>query len=219
MAIAPVSMVSVCKNNPIGFEGRRNRNNDDYIPQSREVTGLRKVPVIVLMAMSPLNSASVEPYNPNYIPNQIEAVQQNESKMILKRELHSGNESIRYMALSDDGNDKNFEIFGFNYDNKVGNKRWFLVGQVIGVCDTPREDGRYLMAYRLINNGKTDDEFSLCYVPDVFGAYLNSYAKGWANNNALMSVPRSEFEEYFGKNNVKNAPLIKEQVTYSKPIK
>ena len=221
MTITPVSNLSLKSNGSINFTSRRRDFEPDSVSYQPERSyGIaKKVPVIVLMAMSPLNSSSVEPYNPNYIPNQIEAVQQSDDNIVLKRELHSGNESIRYLAFSDDNNEKDFENFCFNYDNKMANKKGILVGKVIAICDTPRADGRYLMAYRQITNGQAEKDFKICYVPDVFGAYLNSYAKGWANNGALGSVSKSEFDEYFGANNVKNAPLIKDRVTRYKPIK
>ena len=222
MTIAPVSNLSLKSTGIINFTSKhRDLQPDSVLYQPKgSLSMAKKVSVIVLLAMSPLNSSSVEPYNPNYVPNNIEMVQQrNGSKYLIERELKSGNESIRYMAVSQDNNDKDFEVFGFNYDNKVGNKKGILAGRVVAVCETPRADGRYLMAYRQINNGQAEKDFKICYIPDVFGAYLNSYAKGWANNGALGSVPKSEFEEYFGVNNVKNAPLIKDRVTRYKPIK
>ncbi len=220
MTITPVSNFSLSNSN-VNFTRRRRDVEPDTIPYQPERSSgiVKKVPVIVLLAMSPLNSSSVEPYNPNYIPNNIEMVQQRDDNIVLKRELHSGNESIRYLAFSDDNNEKDFENFCFNYDNKVGNKKGILVGKVIAICDTPRTDGRYLMAYRQISNGQAEKDFKICYIPDVFGAYLNSYAQGWANNNAIGRLPRSQFDEYFGVNNVRNAPLIKDRVTRYKSIK
>ena len=222
MTITPVSNLSLKSNGSINFTRRHSDFEPDSVSyQPERSSGMaKKVPVIVLMAMSPLNLSSVEPYNPNYVPNNIEMVQQGGNKnFIIERELHSGNESIRYMAVSTDDNEKDFEVFGFNYDNKVGNKKGILAGRVVAVCETPRADGRYLMAYRQISNGQAEKDFKICYIPDVFGAYLNSYAQGWANNNAIGRLPRSEFDEYFGKANVKNAPLIKDRVTRYKPIK
>lgn len=221
MTIAPVSNLSLKTTGIINFTRRhRDFEPDSVSYQPKESLSMaKKVSVIVLLAISPLNSSSVEPYNPYYVLNNIEMVQQSESKRVLQRELHDGNESIRYVAFSNDNNEKDFEYFGFNYDNKVGNKKGILAGRVVAVCETPRADGKYLMAYKQINNeGVAEKDFKICYIPDVFGAYLNSYAKGWANNGALGSVPKSEFEEYFGKANVKNAPLIKDRVTRYKPI-
>ncbi len=221
MTITPVSNLSLKSNGSINFTRRHSDFEPDSVSyQPERSSGIaKKVPVIVLMAMSPLNSSSVEPYNPNYVPNNIEMVQQRDDNIVLKRELHSGNESIRYLAFSDDNNEKDFENFCFNYDNKVGNKKGILVGKVIAICDTPRTDGRYLMAYRQISNGQAEKDFKICYIPDVFGAQLKFYANFRTNNGAIGLLPQSEFDEYFGKSNVKNAPLIKDRVTRYKPIK
>jgi hypothetical protein len=216
MTITPVSNFSLKSNGSINFTRRhRDFEPDSVSYQPERSSGIaKKVPVIVLMAMSPLNSSSVEPYNPNYVPNNIEMVQQSSVKkgLVYKREMKYQDQQLRICGINDDKNLSTFEKIGFNYDCKKSNRHGVIDGYFIAICKESRNDGSYLIAYKEFEpDGKTSD-FKLCYLPATFGENLYVMSTGVRNNGAMGVLPKSEFTDYFGKKNVENAPFIKDAV-------
>ena len=60
-------------------------------------------------------------------------------------------------------------------------------GQFIAICNQQESDGRYLIAYKEIENNKMSG-FKLCYLPKKFGDYLSVLASSVANYNGKLGA-------------------------------
>lgn len=77
MAISPVSNLLNTSNYHVNFGSRKNKKTDDPVPNSS--AGMKAVPVMVLMAMSPLNAANINAAQLQGNENIIELVEVNDT--------------------------------------------------------------------------------------------------------------------------------------------
>lgn len=219
MAIAPISNVlGVNRNYSVNFGNRKSEkySGEEYDSRSASSSNLVKVPVIVLLAMSPLNSSSVDSYNQDVNISGIELVQtppQNPVTIAYLKELTSGNEHIVITGMDKDRNRKNIESLGFNYDITKGPLISKLDGLFFAIANEPETDGRYLIAYKELQKDNKFSKNKICYLPSAFGEQIRMISSFKSNNDAIKLLPKSEFTEYFGEEAVKNAPLMKDAVT------
>ena len=220
MAITPISNVlGVNRNYSVNFGTGKYSQDDreEFMPRSGSSSNLVKVPVIVLLAMSPLNSSSVDLYNQDANINAIEIVQtpQQSRKPSIKntQELTLGNQHIIIVTGNRDSNVNNFERVSFSYDYTNEQHISKLRGVFFAIADKPESDGKYLIAYKeLHKDGKLSNN-KICYFPKNFGSYVDLLSTSYTNNKAILSLPKSEFIEYFGNEAVKNAPMLKDATT------
>jgi len=198
----------------INFSSRKSKDvvpfGEGNVTHNRKTSKLKQVPVIVMIAMSPLSTkaSKFKPIELN--APKIEMVEQNPPQEILKRRITKvfGNQKIEYSFISKDGDIHNFEKVYMRYANPVGDKVKYLNGQVIALCAETKPNGDYLIAIRKVEDGTLKKNFELCYIPEDFGYILDLSHDTPANNNAIMRLPKSEFNEYFGRHSVDNAPNI-----------
>ena len=77
MAISPVSNLLNTNSYHVNFGSRKNKKTDESVPNSS--AGMKAVPVMVLMAMSPLNAANINAAQLQGNENVIELVEANDA--------------------------------------------------------------------------------------------------------------------------------------------
>ena len=213
MAITPVSGLTGINRGYVPNFGRRiDEEEEHYNYKTQDSTSMVRVPVMVLLAMSPLNSSSVDLYNQDTDINGIEMVQAPQQtrspQIIYQKEMTLDKERIVILGSNRDNNIHNFEKLGFNYEYVPGPVAGLLDGTFVAIADKAEEDGKYLTAYRELKDGKFSN-YKICYLPAKFGYQVHMLSTSKGNNDAVMVLPKSEFSEYFGADAVKNAPMIK----------
>ena len=217
MAIKPITGAAPV-NSYINFSSRKRHDYSpevEYTPQSSTSSKLRQVPVIVMIAMSPLTTASSTLPRIDMIEDsapKVEVVdQQGKEVVVLRVKKSLGNQKIQYIGMSNDNDVNTFEKMFFKYqdDSKIGKKGLF--GKVVAVCPQQDVKNRYLVAYRNVIDSKTSEDISICFIPKQLGDILYAYCTIPFNNKAIGVVPKAEFEQYFGRNSVNSAVEIKDK--------
>lgn len=218
MAIQPISRTDYVSH--VSFEGGHKKGNKRPDGEQHMTSAAKAIPVVVLMAMSPLNqSAAADNYNRQIASYPTtEVVVQNPKKNGLPRVniVTINGESFKLWGVSRDDNPDDAETFLFKYTKELGtNKVAVLAGQFLAVSETPREDGRYLMMYSpLDESGHVNGNYEIMYVPQDFGALGRSMSKSPANNKASVIAPWGAFVKKFGEEAVKNAPNIENATNF-----
>lgn len=223
MAIQPITSCTPTYSG-VRFSGRKHRDADYVsVPSDSTISKLKQVPLVVMIAMSPLNAANGVSAAPHVEETPITLVEPSETEnlenvyqgSVRKGVVHNfvltlGDQQLRYVGVNRDENRATYESFLFNYDCVKNNKKVIMDGQFIAICKQPESDGRYLIAYKEVENDKLSG-FKLCYLPKKFGDYLYVLASSVANyNDNLGFLPKSQFTNHFGAEAVKNAPNIKD---------
>ena len=225
MAIQPISRADYVSH--VSFEGKHKNGNKRPDGGQHMTTAAKAIPVVVLMAMSPLTQcAAAENYNKIASSPTTEVVVQNPQKPQKKGLPHGGVETLNgeyfgVWGVSRDDNPEDAETYLFKYHKDLGdNKVAVLMGQYLAISETPREDGRYLMMYSpLDESGHVNGEYKITYVYQDFGALARSLTNSPANNNACGVAPFQDFVESFGEDAVKNAPNIEDATNFVAKIK
>jgi len=175
-----------------------------------------KVPLAIIVAMSPLAVQAQQPVVQDSIIQEEMNVQNNPVKCISKNEITTmdGNEFCRFLFYNTDKNKKNAELLGFNYNcyTSTGN-----IGVMNGVfqtiCPEKTANGRYLAAYEEIINSENTGIVKPCLVSGEFGEFLIKFANSKYNNNAIDIAEKKDFEEAFGRDNIKKTRNLSDYVT------
>ena len=214
MAITPIANYLSTRNNSIAFNGK-NRNfeqpvdYDNRSSQSSAMSGLRKVPVIVLMAMSPLTVPNTEAKEINAeepIAMEVASPQRVEPRIIGNLDLFHArigklNSKIYFGKVDLDGDANSIEAISFRYEHDVPNTPNILRldGMVKHICPKPiNSEGEYFMSYTSIDeNGK---EFVRgCRVPAKYGKYIVDLINSPAGKHMTMKkMPLIYFRKQFG---------------------
>lgn len=216
MAIKPISSVDYASRTLVSF-WEKHRKGRKSGGGGRQTSATAAIPVVVLMAMSPLNqSVAAENYNKRITSSPTtEVVVQNPQKIKLPdiRLKTDDGQHFRVWGVSRDDNPNNAETVLFKYKRELGNNKVaVLAGQFLAISDTPREDGRYLMMYSpLDESGHVNGNYEITYVSDKFSGALKYFgAHPNYNNNACGVRPMTSFVRKFGEDAVKNAPNIED---------
>ncbi len=221
MAIQPISRTDYVSH--VSFEGGHKKGNKRPDGGQHMTSAAKAIPVVVLMAMSPLTQcATAGNYNRQIASSPTtEVVVQNpqepEKPKLPDTIARSGNkEFLRVWGVSDDDNPNDAEAFLFNYVKALdSHKVAVLAGQFLAMSDTPREDGRYLMMYSpLDESGHVNGEYEIAYLPEKFIVPPNYAANSPANNKASVIAPWGAFVKKFGEEAVKNAPNIEDATNF-----
>ncbi|MBR6098502.1 hypothetical protein IKP85_02020 [bacterium] len=215
MAITPVTGFKPVStwNNSIPFGKRYDDDSDnEYAGSSRTSSNLKRVPVIVMIAMSPLTTANTSASSPiTFEPvNATEIVQQSDRQTTIHRDK---NETMKVIRYNEDNNAKNYESIGFNYWVDEPNRRGVMSGVIMAICEDQRSDGKYLLAYKEVSKNNSMSNYKLCYIPKIFGVNIKAMLKLPSNNSSAAAIPLKEFTDYFGRNSVNNAPTISSAVS------
>ena len=100
-----------------------------------------------------------------------------------------------------------------------GGYKGLLDGAIIGVCSEPEKDGRYLVAYVEIEDGKYLDGRRVCTVKKPFAEYIKKFANSKENNRASLCEDRYSFISYFGQKKINNAPRMEDDVVRTRDDK
>ena len=221
MAIQPISRTDYVSH--VNFEGKPGKGQRPDGGQHM-TPAAKAIPVVVLMAMSPLNqSAAAADYNKQMVSYPTtEVVVQNpqepeKPKLPNKIAGARNKEFLRVWGGSDDDNPNDAEAFLFNYVKSLGgNKVAVLAGQFLAISETPREDGRYLMMYSpLDESGHVNGEYEIAYLPEKFIVPANYAANSPANNKEVCGIrPMTSFVRKFGEEAIKNAPNIEDATNF-----
>ena len=217
MAIQPISRTDYVSHVSFGEKHKKGRKPDS----GQHMTPAAKaIPVVVLMAMSPLNqSAAAADYNKQMVsyPTTEVVVQNPQEPELPDFWVRGKRDFFRVWGGSGDKNPNDAEWCLFRYKNRLrDNNLALLEGQFIAVSETPREeDGRYLMLYRHVDeNGDLNKDYRLAYVPSYFSPSLFGVSADKPyNNNAAIRLPMDRLMEGFGEDAVKNAPNIEDATT------
>ena len=186
------------------------------------VSGLKKVPVIVLLAMSPLSTPATEPYSP--ITNEpkvevVEGLQQQGEPLKLKminRTIYrtKDDQTAVLIEYDNDGNKATFEQFGFGYRYRAGTGvDGVMSGDLRIICPKPLSDGSYRIVFRETHKNAPDDAFKVYRVPKEFGELILEFTGSVRNNKAIYTASEEMLIKKFGEDTVKNPPTMKEEVT------
>ena len=218
MAIQPISRMDYVSHVSFGEKHKKGRKPDRG---QHMTTAAKAIPVVVLMAMSPLTQcATAENYNrqvASYPTTEVVTQTPQEPKkkglphaaiVTLNREYFG----VWGVAAPDDANPDDAETFMFKYRKELGNNKVaVLAGQFLSVSETPREDGKYLMMYNPSDeSGHVTASRQIMYVPQDFGALCRSMSKSPANHKASVIAPWGAFIKKYGEDAVKNAPNIED---------
>lgn len=217
MAIQPISRTDYVSH--VSFEGKPGKGQRPDGGQHM-TTAAKAIPVVVLMAMSPLTQcASAENYNKqmaSYPTTEVVVQNPQEPQKSKLPEYHchalKGQHFIVW-GVSRDDNPDNAETMLFNYAKDIGdNKLAFLAGQFIGISETQSRDGKYLMLYCPIDeSGHVSEKYEIAYVPELYAIIMSDIARdSKANNRACVVAPIQDYIENFGTDAVKNAPNIED---------
>lgn len=172
------------------------------------IQGLKQIPVIVLMAMSPLNGQAAEPNSPIIDAPRVEVVdsmQQDNPKRITGRIIHVDGERYYIDSYNKSGKSDSFDYVKFRYLD--ASSATSMEGFLGAVAETPNSNGEYMVSYIAKCNGKYLKE-NVCLVPKEVGEYLLFLTKSVRNNNAIIIAPNDIYIKAYGENSVKNAPTI-----------
>ena len=221
MAITPVSnLISANRISPVNFGNRRRNVEPEQYPVQRDsrASAYKKVPVIVMLAMSPLtanNSFSKSPIEYDY--PEIELVEQQrqktQSNIIGQRTVDSNYEHCTFMKYDSDKVRRDAELLAFKYNfQSEGGYKGLLDGFFYSVCSTPNSDGRVLATYVGVADNKFDRNVRLCTIPSGFAKYILNFANSEQNNDAVKVARKLDYIASFGKDAVVNVPKIEDEI-------
>ena len=215
MFVAPVS--NKLYNSHINFQSRT--SNGDNGSSAGSSNGLRRVPVMVLIAMSPFMPAKAETglpvMNENLNTVQVSDSVSNSSQDEITREtVNSGYQKCSFIKYDTDDNKDNAEKLGFRYSYlSEGGYQGVAGGYFTSVCSCRNSNKTYYATFYEHDSGKKSKQPKLVKVPEDFGKYLLNFAKSNANNHAIYALPKSSYERVFGVDSLKTAPKIEDAVT------
>lgn len=218
MAIQPISRKDYVSH--LSFEGGHKKGNKRPDGGQHMTPAAKAVPIVVLMAMSPLNqSSAADNYNRQIAsyPTTEVVVQNPQEPELPNLYVRMRGEFFRVWGSSGDKNPNDAEGYLFRYKNQlIDHKVALLEGQFIAISETPREeDGRYLMLYRSVDeNGNWNEDYKMAYVPIYIRRPLYRVSgENKYNNNACIRLSMDRLMEGFGEDAVKNAPNIEDATT------
>lgn len=186
MALQPVSGVTPLSTAKVSFSGRRNNNNESPSLYQRIPAQVKAVPVVVLMAMSPLNKINAtEPMEPQHVVTELiqsNPLPEKQPKIIQHFDLGERGKAcygINKLSLDDDDNTyEAIELVKYSNANKDVMRRMIITNAAI-LKNAANEESLTMAGVPL------SDEFTDDYTPE------NSIAretKSPGNNGAAMDI-------------------------------
>ena len=218
MTITPVSGFSVNRISPVNF-GSRNKNVEPSQPPAHRdsSSAYKRVPVIVLLAMSPVavnNSFSKAPAD--FEPNKIETVQQQKRNgygYYKKHTVKSGYETCVFSHYDMDRDKNTAEVLAFSYNfDSEGGYKGRLKGYFQAIAAKPDADDRVLATYVGLDGDKIEGKPRICKIPIKFALYILDFINSGENNGAVVIAENELFEKAFGRKKIANAPRIEDEI-------
>ena len=219
MAIKPIAGSMPVHSN-ISFSSRNRRDDygmeEEYTQPSRKSSKLKQVPVIVMIAMSPLTTANskVSQFSPleTNAPKIVMVDQDVKPVTKFNKSLVYEKERIKYLGLSLDDNVNNVEKVYFYYSLDDRPDLEGFDANVVAICPEQDSKGQYLLAYRVKKGNKISKDTEICYIPKNFGDFLYNFGDSFVNNNAIRIIKKDVFYEVFGRDAVDSAVRIKDKL-------
>ena len=202
-----------------GLVNFKSKENDDLPVQynhSSSPSYIKRVPVMVLIAMSPLTTTNTDakiPFEPEAPVTEI--LQQQQSRQVTptltkKESIKSGYENMQFLYINKDNNKNTSEILGANYSYlSEGGYKGVMDMYVEMISSTPDRNGRYPIIYTEVKRNTGEEEPRVCSVKAAFGEYLLKFARSSKNNKALIVVNDGSINRL----NQGNIPWIEDEVT------
>lgn len=195
---------------------KEKQNEQKSYSQNPMMAQLKAVPLALMIAMSPLSSSATKVQEP-VTTEQATPVKAKDLdvKVFGQKELYTKDktEFCRFISYSVDGNNRNVELVGFNYNCYTDDGGVGLLNGIFQAVSTEKTpDNQYLATYEQITKDGNTGVVETCLIPEEFGNYLIKFAKSKFNNNAIDVVPISAFKQAFGDDVVSKSPLINEQI-------
>ena len=218
MTITPVSGFSVNRISPVNF-GSRNRNVESFQPPAHRdgSSAYKRVPVIVLLAMSPVavnNSFSKAPAD--FEPNKIESVQQQKRVgygYYKKHTVKSGYETCTFNHFDMDKDKNTAEVLAFSYYyDSEGGYKGRLKGYINTLCAEDNPDDRVLVTYVGLDGNNIEKEPRVCTIPMKFALYITNFVNSDEDNGAVKLAKKETFVKWYGREKIANAPRIEDEI-------
>lgn len=235
MAITPIANYMPVRNSGINFSGRNKRNEQPYgeIPRnSSALSGLKKVPYVVLIAMSPINMQNIQaepipepisvsvpaaapapdpsPLAPFQDPTQIGDLD------VVKDNVNGYEIACHFIKLDLNGDKRNAEMLAFVADvnsSSSGHKQ--VTGIVESIVPEPLKDGSYIMEFTYPSGDGTSTISKVCTVPKNIGKYILNLTKTpMGENLSLRTLVDFLIDDYDKRTIDAHLPLHKETNIY-----
>lgn len=209
----------------ISFSSRKNypkvQNNNSKSTNlnkysNNPISQLKTVPLIAIIAMSPLNASAIKYTTQQTEQTTLTALQSDTISVLGKKEIttRSEDEFCRFIAYNTDKNSNDAELMGFNYncytnDNNIG----IMTGIFQSICPDQTNNNKYIATYEEIINSKNTGEVKTCLIPEEFGNYLLKFASSRFNNNAIDIVSKKELQEAYGADVIEKIDDIRDLVS------
>lgn len=220
MAITPITNYMPMHRNSINFSGKNNKNEQQYEHNSTkpsQLSGLRKVPVIVMLAMSPINMQNIQAKPlPEPVTTTVSAPSSKSSNPvaigntdILTDKLEDIPAKYYFIKLDIDGNKKNAEMltFRFEYVSPIDGLHQ-LDGIVRGICPEPDKKNRYLMEFECTSFDETYTISKVCNVPAKFAKYILNLTKTPMGENLGIRTNKNHLINKYNRRTVEKPGFI-----------
>lgn len=240
MAIQPITGCTPTYSG-VHFSGRKHRDADYVsVPSDSTISKLKQVPLVVMIAMSPLNAANgvsaaphveetpitlVEPLETLPIeeaPEMYAAVspgvqQKIESITRLRKDLiksKDGTECVFGQYVTDKGD--RLLVFHYAYSNKHFSSH--LKGIVRMICSTGNYDDlrSHYMVYDVLDPKAKIQGTRICKINSEYAQYIERYARSKEGYGTIAVGNDMQFSEKFGDAIMQNAPKIKDEINMLK---
>lgn len=223
MAITPITNYMPVHNSGINFSGK-NRKQEQYLEEysrnSSPMSGLKKVPVIVLMAMSPANMQNIQANplpetEPEMVTSMISAPPINEPQSIggveVVHDNPNGFPATYYFNKVDiDGNKQTAELltFRFEFNAQKYNIHRRLDAVVKSITPGPiNEEGDYLLEFECpTKDGRLISKVTA--VPEKFGKHIVKIARSAVGENLGIIRHKQHFINEYNERTVKSPSFI-----------
>ena len=200
----------------VNFKSKENGDLPVQYNHSSNPSYLKRVPVIVLIAMSPLTTTNTDakiPFEPETPVTEVIEPQQSRrvhSTLTKKDLIKNGYETMQFLQIDSDNDKNTAETLGANYSylSEGGNKG--IMNMYVNMISLkPDKNGRYVIAYTEINNDRTLNDTRVCSVQAPFGKYILNFARSSANNNAIILERNGKLNQMYNG----NIPWMEDEVT------
>jgi len=191
--------------NSVNFTSKRKNDLPERYEEPKTPSYIRRVPVMVLIAMSPLTIANSEAKGPAFPTKpDIEAVEQRQqnkpSPSIVKKEkVHHGYEEMQFVKLDNNGNLQNIEKLGVNYSYLSEGGYKGLMNLVVNVISAkPDRNNRYLILYNELKSDGSSAPQRATTIAAPFGQYILKFARSNSNNYAVVLDQKGHLNQLYG---------------------
>ena len=202
--------------NSVNFTSKRKNDLPERYEEPKTPSYIKRVPVMVLIAMSPLTVANSEAKGPAFPAEpKVEVVEQRQQSrpapsIVKKEKVHHGYEEMQFIKIDNNGTPRTIEKLGVNYSyDSEGGYKGLMNLMVRMVSARPDRNNRYMILYSEIRQDGSFAPQRAAYVAAPFGQYILSFARSDSNNFAVAVDVQGNLNQLYGR----DASAIEDQVT------